>query len=241
MFHTDPHLRTVRRFDERFAGPYPGWTNGGYLAGVLATHLTRDGTGTTEVRIKRPVPLETDLELTVDGSGAVLHDHARALARAWGVPGAPSATEPVPIAAATALAPAIDPKDHPAPGCFVCGPGRSGGLDLQPGPVRGRDVVATVWRPPADLADDRGVMPVEIVWAALDCPAWYGAARGRGALLGTMRARCIRPLLAETPVVVTGWGNGRDGRKQAAGAAIHSRDGEPLAVASSIWLYAKGS
>jgi hypothetical protein len=231
----------VVRFDARFAGPYPGWTNGGYLAGALAAHLAPGGDPSVEVRIDRPVPLATDLEITVEDEVAVLGDRDRVLARARTVEGTPPAAAPVPAAAATGLVPAVDPMGHPAPGCFVCGPGRRDGLDLQPGAVSGRDVVATVWRTPPELADDRGVIPVEIVWAALDCPAWYGAARGCGALLGTMRARCLRPLLAGTPVVVTGWGTFRDGRKQGAGAAIHTTDGEPLAVASSIWLYAKGT
>jgi hypothetical protein len=76
-----------------------------------------------------------------------------------------------------------------------------------------------------------------MVWAALDCPSWYGAARGAPALLGMITAHCVRPLGVDVPVVVSGWGVRRDGRKTMAGLAIHSVDGEPLALAAATWIH----
>lgn len=103
------------------------------------------------------------------------------------------------------------------------------------------DHVATTWMPPADLADATGQLPAAPVWAALDCPSWYGGARGAPALLGTITARQHLPVPATSPVVVSGWLVHRDGRKTMAGSAIHDLDGELLAVASTIWIHPRST
>jgi hypothetical protein len=79
------------------------------------------------------------------------------------------------------------------------------------------------------------------VWAALDCPSWHGAARGRPALLGPVTGCRYRALRAGEPVIVTGWGVRHDGRKTVAGSASHTLGGEAVAAASSIWIHPEGA
>jgi hypothetical protein len=227
------------RFDRHLAGAVPGYANGGVVAGSLVHHLGVAGDDAIEVRLHRPVPLDRDLSLEWDGPGLAVLQDAEVVATARVVDASHAVRGPVSLAAARTSHPVVPVERHPAPGCFVCGPANRRGLNLQPGAVDGHDLVATAWKPPAELADVSGHLPAAIVWGALDCPSWYGAARGAPALLGTITARQYRPVPAATSLVVSGWGVRRDGRKTLAGSAIHSVDGEPLAVASAIWIHPK--
>jgi hypothetical protein len=222
----------------RFAGATPGFANGGVIAGSLVDRLGGAASGTIAVRLWRPVPLDTGLDLHREDDGIVLGRDGQLLATARPDPVSPPTGRPVGLEEAVGSRPLIPPTTHPAPGCFVCGPLHPAGLALQPGAVAA-DVAATVWRPPAEFADGAGRIPSPIVWAALDCPSWYGAARGRSALLGAITGRQFRPLLAGTPVVVTGWRVASEGRKTHGGAAIRTPDGRLVAAASTIWIHPK--
>jgi hypothetical protein len=223
-------------FDTRFAGATPGHANGGVIAGTLAHTLGADA-ATVEVRLARPVPLGTPLDVVTEGEQTRLCLEGEVLVSAHVT--ADALPEPAPVSTAEArdTEEVVSVANHPAPGCFVCGPGLPGGLDLQPGRVTGRALVATTWTPPAELAEPDGALPAAIVWAALDCPSWYGAAEGKPALLGTVRGRQVRPVLPGAELVVSGWSEGVEGRKTFAGSAIHRADGDLLAVASSIWIH----
>ncbi|WP_052668585.1 hypothetical protein [Nitriliruptor alkaliphilus] len=223
-------------FDGRFAGAVPGYANGGVIAGTVARSRAV-GRAAVEVKLARPVPLETPLEFApdVDQDRLCVNGEVLATAQVW--TGPLPEPDPVSLSDTVGTEEVVAAHAHPAPGCFVCGPGLVGGLDLQPGRVRGRDLVATRWIPPDDLADGDGTVPAPIVWAALDCPSWYGAAGGAPALLGTIRARQSLPLHAGTEVVVTGWSIASEGRKTFAGSAIHAANGDLIAVASSIWIH----
>lgn len=230
------------RFAHRDVGPFPGWTNGGIIAGALAGLLDEATDAAIEVRIDRPVPTASDLEVVGDRNGVRLlapGSDAGPLASARPVDTVPRARGPIGAAVAATARQVVDPAAHPAPGCFVCGPMHDRGLNLQPGAIDGHDRLATLWRPPDGFADRDGCLPAPIVWAALDCPAWYGATRGRPALLGTIVGRQYHPLRAGNPVVVSGWGIRHDGRKTWAGAAIHTADGHLVAAAESLWIHPK--
>ncbi|MFA9431959.1 hypothetical protein [Egicoccus sp. AB-alg2] len=229
------------RFAPRFVGPFPGWTNGGVIAGTLADRLGAGWHHAVSVRIERPVPLSSGLQAEASAGRVVLRGGEGILATAQLVDDPPLSPVPIPVEAARATAPVLEPASHPAPGCFVCGPSHPDGLNLQPGTVAGHEAVATVWEPAVDLASPDGTLPPPVVWAALDCPSWYGATRGRAALLGAMHGRQFRPLPAGQPVVVTGWGDGRQGRKSFAGAALHTPGGELIAAAASIWIHPRGA
>ncbi len=68
--------------------------------------------------------------------------------------------------------------DHIFPTCWVCGPDRApgDGLRLFPGAVPGApdNLVAAPWTPREDLDDGSGHVATEQVWAALDCPSFFG-------------------------------------------------------------------
>jgi hypothetical protein len=222
----------------RFVGAVPGFANGGVIAGALAEHL-RPPSSAIAVRLDRPVPLEFELTLVAGPDEVRLEDDGTVLAVARPADETPPLPSPVSALEASCTEPVVPLDRHPAPGCFVCGPAHGAGLDLQPGAVAGRGLVATIWTPPADLAGPEGLLPPPIVWAALDCPGWYGAARGRPALLGTIVVHQRRSPAAEQPVLVSGWRQHGTARKTVAGSAIHTPDGELVAVATSIWIHPK--
>ena len=73
---------------------------------------------------------------------------------------------------------------HPI--CFTCGDKLDEGFGLRVfvGQLKGAadGVVAGPWTPNPVFADDEGLIPAEVVWAALDCPgsvAWVVQARRR--------------------------------------------------------------
>jgi len=78
------------------------------------------------------------------------------------------------------------------------------------------------------------------VWAALDCPSYFGAYAAEGALpqalLGRMTARLdALPRVGESCVLV-GWELGRDGRKLHTGSALFSEERGLLAAALATWI-----
>jgi len=133
--------------------------------------------------------------------------------------------------------------DHPFPGCFVCGPEREAGdgMRLLPWAVAGRPVAASPWVPDRSLAGGDGRVEAAVVWAALDCPSWFGMHcfhpwREGGVMLGRLAARIVtRPRIGER-CVAAGWFIGREGRKMTMGSALYGEGGELLARARATWI-----
>ena len=99
--------------------------------------------------------------------------------------------------------------------------------------------VACLWTPHTAFADQDGMAPTELVWAALDCPgvfAWIAKEGRHGALLGTMTCEVIRHPRAGEAYIVMAWPLERDGRKETAGVALFSIGGELLARAHQVWI-----
>ena len=234
------HLQVARSF----AGP-PNMGHGGYVAGRLAAHLLGDRpttpTPAVEVTLRRPVPLDTPMDL--DDAGTLRHgEDLIAEARLLGadepleldVPAPPS----VDVARASeAGSPALyDDGRGVHPICFGCGNRREDdeGLRIFVGPVADADPpqVAAVWRPTADRTDTTHVL------AALDCPGAFAfiATGDRAGLLGRIVYRQLADVRPDTDHVVTGWRIGVDGRKMFAGTALSSNEGEVLAVAKATWF-----
>jgi hypothetical protein len=219
----------------RFNGPLDSG-NGGYCAGVVA------GEGAFEVNLRRPVPLDRELELVRDESVRLM-DGAAVVAE--GRPAAVDVEVPAPVAVEAARAAAAryrGPVDGMFSRCFVCGRAREDALGVFAGAVEGRDVVASPWTPPAWTAgDDAHVLP-EIVWAVLDCPTYF-ALYGDGELplsfLARLTARVDSPVPAGEEHVVIGWPLDKDGRKHHAGSAVLTRDGDVLAVARALLIQAR--
>lgn len=221
----------------RFNGP-PDSGNGGYSCGALANFID----GPARVRLHVPPPLDTPLAVHAgEGGSRQMFDGETLVGSAWpaplilDVPGAPS-----PEQAADASTRYACYENHVFPSCFVCGPGRPGhdGLDLFAGPVEDWGLLATPWRPSADLLDSKGCVKPEIVWSALDCPGYF-ACMGediRPALLGELHANLLKPVPGGEPLLVYAWPLGEDGRKLFSGTAVAAADGEVLAAARSTWI-----
>jgi hypothetical protein len=78
-----------------------------------------------------------------------------------------------------------------------------------------------------------------VVWAALDCPgvfAWIAKEGRHGALLGTMTGEILRRPPAAQDYIVMAWPLEREGRKETAGVALFTADGELLARAHQVWI-----
>lgn len=226
----------------RFRGP-PDSGNGGYVCGLLANDIP----GAARVRLQAPPPLNTPLHVTRDDEGGLmLRDGDTRIATASPadldirVPSAPSLAQ-----ARQASTGYIGYQDHDYPTCFVCGPERSAddGLCLFPGPVRDWSLLACAWDPAPDLLDSKNHVHPEIVWAALDCPSYFGAAGAefRRVLLGELTAEILRPVPGGEALVVFSWPMGVQGRKWFGGSAIATSAGVVLARASAIWIELKSA
>lgn len=225
----------------RFRGP-PESGNGGYTCGLIASGIR----GSARVRLHTPPPLDTPLSLRPADAGVALMDAERVIGE--GVADHPPAEVPGPVefdAAVHASGLYRWATGHPFPGCFVCGPDRhhGDGLCIFPGPVEGRRIVAAPWVPDDSVCDATGTVQLEVVWAALDCPSWFGVLEYEngvaGALLGQLSAQVLRHPRAHERCVVIGWSRGREGRKLHAGAALYTSEGEPLGSSAAIWIEPK--
>ena len=188
--------------------------------------------------LKRPAPLDVELQAEADGSSARLLHGAELLATAERATLAIDVPEPPSLADAEAAEDRFDKTAHIYPSCFVCGPARASGdgWRIFPGPVA-QDRVAASWTPAAEFADADGGIRPEFVWAALDCPGYFAVQEAAGlALLGRMGVVIHSAIPAGQPLIVQGWGMGSEGRKHAAGTALHDAGGRLLAAAKQVWI-----
>jgi hypothetical protein len=236
------HFMTQLVIGQRYCGP-PNSGNGGYVGGLLA----RDLDGPVKAVIRARVPLDAPLRLeTRDGETFMTDAEGAVIGK--GEAGDPAVLPEVPAAPSLAAAEAAGLR-HPGhterfhPICFSCGPQREegDGLRVFVGQLDGAapGVSACVWTPHAAFADDEGLAPVEVIWAALDCPgffAWVIKEGRHGALLGTMTGEILRRPPVGEPCIVMAWPLERDGRKEFAGVALFSASGELLARAHQVWI-----
>jgi hypothetical protein len=227
---------------QRFCGP-PNSGNGGYVCGVLAKDI--DGPAVSVLRAR--VPLDVELNLDQRDGAAVMTDLEGALIGRGEPAAAAQLPDPPPPPSLEAARAAgrrylgLEQRIHPT--CFTCGPERhdGDGLRVFVGQVEGapKGEVATVWTPQAAFADADGLVPSEVVWAALDCPgffAWVEKEGRHGALLGTMTGEVLRRPRAGEECIIAAWPLVREGRKELAGVALFSAAGELMARASQVWI-----
>lgn len=235
-----------------YAGP-PNMGHGGYVAGLLASHL-KAGDGAIQVTLRRPVPLDTDLDL-VEGDGrAELRGDDELIVEAEVVDRVALDVPPPPSVDDARAAESGSPSQfndgrgvHPI--CFGCGAQREGGDGLRvfAGPVEvdGRPQVAGVWRPGAELTDGTGSVAPMWVLAALDCPGAFAyiVDDQRAGLLGRIvfQMEAGAEVAPDRDHVVTGWQIEVDGRKMFAGTALHDASGQLLAAAKATWFGRPGA
>jgi hypothetical protein len=219
----------------------PGLALGGYVCGLAA----RDLGPMSEVSLRRPVPLGTELTVERSDDGCVLRagDAILAKGRRRDMP-----LEPPPAVSlgeaeeASQLYPGF--RAHLFPNCYCCGPARPHGEGLRvfTGPVRGTNMVACAWIPTPSVAARDGTVRIEILWAAIDCPGIWALMVGSPpdspdrAVTGTIAVDVRGSVRAGERYVIVGWPLGRDGRKLFAGAAICSAEGVPLVVARQTMI-----
>ncbi len=218
----------------RFRGPDRSG-NGGYTGGLLAGAL---GTATTTVTLRKPPPLDTELDVQPDGDGVRLVHGDDVVATA--APGELSRPVPEPVAYEAALGAVASYGGfvtHPFAGCFTCGPDRKDGDGLRIFPGHVGDGVAAPWVPHANFAGEDGAVPAEIVWAALDCPGgWSFDLTGRPMVLGRMTATVGEVPAVGEECVVVGQAISMDGRKGQTASALYGADGRLLAQAEQVWI-----
>lgn len=226
---------------EHCAGP-PAMGHGGYVAGLF----TRVIEGPVQVTLRRPTPLDVELEL-VPGDAGRWELRAGDDAIAEGEPGVLDLEVPAPPSLDAARAAEAGSPSHwdergVHPICLGCGLARDDdrGLEIAVGPLEadGVEQVAGTWRPASDHAATNGAVDPLWVLAALDCPgAMAFIARGtRAGLLGRIVFQQHASVTVGSDQVVTGWQVGHEGRKMFAGTALWDGDGTLLAAARATWF-----
>lgn len=221
----------------RFNGPLESG-NGGYCSGIVAGFLE----GAAEVSLRRPVPLETRLDVVRENDGSVrVLDGEALVVEARSVPEL-EVEVPAPVSPDEARLAAARYRglcDGLFSRCFVCGRAREDAFGVFAGAVEGRRLVASPWTPPSWTADAAGRVLPEFVWAVLDCPTYFALYMDGGlpaSVLARLTVRIDAPVAAAAEHVVIAWPIEADGRKHHAAAAVLSSAGEPLAVGRALLI-----
>jgi hypothetical protein len=234
-----PHMPEVLTIDRKFHS-WEGVAHGGYVAG----HLARQAGPSCEVTLRQTVPFDTQMRLSEDGRGRVtLGADGTVLVRADPAPVHVEVPAPVTFAEASATAwkHASIPL-HPTPTCFCCGYDRDegDGLRIWPGSLAGRKTVAAAWIPHPSFAGEDGDLAIQYVWAALDCPSFWGIVQSLPAMPNVVTIRLagsvMGPVRVNEPHVVLGWPIEHRGRRMIGGSAIFGPDGTLLAASRVTWL-----
>ncbi len=233
--------RTLR-LDGRLNGP-PRSANGGFASGAMAQTMG----GTASVRLIRPVPLSTplDVETDVDGTSAKVTDpNAQLVAEVRRVDPFTMTPPMKPSFAQAEVARASSPLQgvrHLLSDCVVCGPERRDGLGVTPGPLLHRsDMLAAPFVPHERDATDGAVHP-EALWGALDCPSYPAASLlgRRLGLLGTLAAHQHRDVFVGERLVAVGWTIDRRRRSTQTASALLDERGDVVASARAVWIELK--
>ncbi len=233
--------------EDRFRGP-PQSGNGGYVGGLFSRSVDSSGRGNVEVTLRSPIPLDKSMQVNrfEDGT-ATINDGETLIAQVkpvdWEmeVP-APPTWDDVKAVANKSLAFDSNINDllpgrrgfHPI--CFCCGIEHDTGLQVcvaQTG-----DQVAAIWQTKESWGDDNGLIPLEFLWTAMDCPGQFAyMEKGiRTGMLGRITASISeRPRAGET-LLVTAWTILVEGKKHFAGSAIFDEQGKLYAKAKTVWI-----
>ncbi len=230
-----------------YKGP-PDIANGGYVCSLFAEYIE----GVIDVMIKRPTPLDRELQICADSGGIYyLMDGDQMIISAMpGVldltaPDAPSYEEAVKAAKASiALKPT--PYTHVTghgihPICFCCGADvpDGEGLKIHPGRIPGKNMVAAPWTPALEHGDGLGYVRPELIWTALDCPGAYALwelTDTKPGFLGRLIGHIEKPLRPGEPCVVAAWPTGSEGRKLYTQTVLFGAKGQIIGRSLATWF-----
>jgi len=200
--------------------------------------------GTASVRLIRPIPLETPLEVDVDADGLfaeVTDSHQELVAEVKRIdpftmipPVRPGFAD---AEAARAASP-LQGARHLLSDCVVCGPERRDGLSVTPGPLANRKDVLVAPFVPLERDTTDGVVHPEAVWGSLDCPSYPASSLldGRLGLLGTLTAHLNRDVFLGERLVAVGWTVERHDRSTQTASALLDERGDVVASARAVWV-----
>ena len=229
--------REFLSINRRFCGP-PESGNGGYVCGRVASLLDKPA---VSVRLRRPPPLDTPLEVRRSVAGIDLFDGDALVAEARAASITVKPPDPPTFAEAESVSRRYRGfRSHWFPCCFVCGPQRDpgDGLRIFPGPVGGTGLVAAPWIPDASLASANGQVAAEFQWAALDCPGAFSFPEpGTGVLLlGELTAQLFGTVCVDEPCVVVAWELSQSGRKHHTATALFGESGDCRGLGLGTWF-----
>ncbi|MEQ8200683.1 MAG: hypothetical protein ABRQ24_04590 [Syntrophomonadaceae bacterium] len=194
-----------------------------------------------EVTLISPPPLNTPLTVTRRDGQVFLMDGEKPVA--CGEPFLGDILVPEPPTLAQVIDAPADPdivKNIWYHGCFVCGSDRAEGDGLRVFTNRrlAGGGLAAIWVPDSTLADSRGLVPEEIIWAVLDCPAGWASwvEKMRVIVLGRMAVEISGPVPVGQPCVIMAWKFSEHRRKIQAGTALIDASGQVLAKSRSTWI-----
>ena len=225
---------------KRFCGP-PNSANGGYFAGCVSNLWTQ----TLTVRLFKPPPLETELQVAELPENLIELRQGEELI-AQGRPARLDLVPPQPpgyLEAVEASRHYFGFERHAFPTCFVCGPARlrGEGLRIFAGPLARADstdaqIFAAPWVADPGLDRGDGKVKPEFMTAALDCPGYAAVASGTVMLLGELTAHVDRCVHIDEPCTVIAWPIESKGRRHITGTAVFDEDGELCARARAVWI-----
>ena len=222
--------------DRRMNGPRRH-ANGGFASGTFADLVG----GTATVALHQRVPVGRRFSVRDSSVVRVVYDGGDRIATVVGAdpfvmrpPVLPTRWE---AATARRAHPFTDVR-HALSDCVVCGPHRTDGLRVTPGPlVDHPDVLASPYDPPAGFSVD-GIATPSSVWGALDCVSFPAALLRTGtlALLGSLTVHRLREIAVGEPLVAVGWTLGSGTRSHRTASALLDEDGAVVASARAIWV-----
>jgi hypothetical protein len=201
--------------------------------------------GVCECTLRKPIPLERDLQTESSTDVARLLDAGEVVIEAVPTKIMMAEQESVSLKEAeeaAAQSPAFG--SHPFPTCFTCGPQRKEGEGLRIFPGRiatdshAPALFAAPWLPDPSLTSGGAIVRPEFVWAAMDCPTGFAAGfPWLGTLVtGRLAVQQLLPVYPLRPYVVMSWSMGNEGRKYYAGGSLYGPDGELCAKARATWV-----
>jgi len=233
--------------ENRFRGP-PQSGNGGYVGGLFSKIIDASGKGNVEVTLRSPIPLDHALQVNSfeDGTATVTNGDtliAQIKPIEWEmeVPTPPD-WQAVTAVAEKSLAFGSNLNDllpgrqgfHPI--CFCCGAEHDTGLQVHV--ARVGDQVAAVWNTRQSWGAEDGLLPIEFLWTAMDCPGQFAYLEQgiKTGMLGRITAAVNKRPKAGESLLVTAWTIVVEGKKHFAGAAIFDKDGTLCCKARTVWI-----